>query len=183
MAIATQEREAEVLRRLTESEAGQAMLAEQAAELVKERASKVAEIVTARAAAETELPPLRDAVAKALTKAEKAKEAYDSAVTAWRTADSAGDGASTASRSLIERLEGELRETADPAIGAFIHEMSGEYDATRRSGSTNYDATNARLAAITAARAEAEAMKLEALTADELQARLQALADGLPTLR
>lgn len=174
--------EADVLRRLTESDAGQAMLNEQAAELVKERKGQVAEIERLREELLEQIPALNTAEEQARAKLERAKEAEKSALDAWRIAETARMSAHTEKDQLVGKLEGKLLQSADPAIHGFVREMSREFDATRKSGSTNYEATNARLAAITAARRKAEVLKLQALTAGEVSSRIEALRRGLPAV-
>ncbi len=180
--MATATREARVLERFAESPAGQALLDAQAAELVEERKGQAAEVAQLRADHLAELPRLTVSVEREKGKVEKAQKALETAREGYRVAYLAEAEARSSTDAKVGRLEGSLRETANPLIGEFVREMSRESDATRCSGSTDYPAINRRIVAITAAREEAELLTLEALTEDQVHERIEALARALPAV-
>ncbi len=198
MGTATKDQEADVLRRLTESPTGEALLAEGTAETLEERKAQVAELAQVHASAETELPAARDAEVKAQAKTLRAWEAYQTALAASQQAGSANAGANLAASTAIERLQASLIKTADPAIDEFLRELAyrneiamGRGAAPRAatgqwithplaSNPNDHEVNEARHKAVVAARQEAEGLKLEALTADEARERLQKLVNGLP---
>jgi hypothetical protein len=96
-------------------------------------------------------------------------------------------------------LEGELRESADPRLAAFateaqaeIQELCSRWPRGYESFQTTHPLTgshktysngatlNARIAALRRAVAFVEALKLEPLTAEQIEQQLQALRDALP---
>jgi hypothetical protein len=99
----------------------------------------------------------------------------------------------------LQRIEAELRASADPRIDVFIRDLEAEIDAICLEGPTirksapdpltdsvktfsNHRSQLARLQALRNARAAAGVMKLEALTVEEIEARLGALRAGFPAV-
>lgn len=98
----------------------------------------------------------------------------------------------------LSRIAAELVETADPRIIEAVRDLRREEDELCRGGlvysevrnrytdevqtRSNAQALNARVAAIREAIRSAEALRLEALDADEVGERLRVLREGLPAL-
>ena len=192
----------QTITRLLDSDAGKAMAAEVEAQRLVERRTHVEAIKALREREATEIPPLREAVKKTDVARFKVADALKKANRVYDTARSAHDGAAASLTAAITMQEGALRTSADPSIDAFIVELRDLRDHMRRTGwdrikvetnridsfanrifkhVTNREAFLRRIDAIHfEAIPAAEALRLEALTADELATRIAKMRDGLP---
>ena len=189
----------DVIDLLAKTPALKAAMAERDAAMVLRRRGMIGEIRKLDREAERNYAKLTDAVdaAVALVKEREAalwaaRQAYDVAVAAKSTASFAY----TRQRDL---LEAELRESANPAIDAFVDEMRDALYATRKAlGSvervarnevtnksrhvviSNIESVNARVAAINAAIERAQELRVTEADQSVVPAKLETLRAGLP---
>ncbi|MDO8614986.1 MAG: hypothetical protein Q7T33_04535 [Dehalococcoidia bacterium] len=182
-----------VLDRLTSGPIGQRIIEEDAREQLALRKAKAVQIAALTADFEAALPALVDARAKAQARVGAAQTAVETATAALREAAIVESNLRARFARERDALSAELEATADPEIAAFLGELSVLFEQVRRtpinvSGGTlnlvteqrspltgNGEAVQAQLAAINEARLQAEALKLEALSAGEVAGRLAAL--------
>jgi hypothetical protein len=177
------------------SPVGETILADTAVREAAKRkvvADRLAELRTEQGAT---LPALKKAAEAALARVESAREALKMAEQNHAVAAGKHMSKSIELGSLCDRLENLLRDTAPVEIDDFIYEMSELHEENRRrlqvmerTGKrnpiddsapvivhTNLTALNARLAAIRAAMAAAEALRILPIVPLDLDGLLQAL--------
>jgi hypothetical protein len=191
---------ATLLERLEKSDLGQQLLADEQAGLLAHRGQLVREIADLEAAHLAALPTLQEAAAKAAAKLERAREALKPLEVAAGEAALARMSAANTFDSRRAPLEGELRSTASPTIDAFIKELGSLHERVRKEEPSSpslrpfaafpdpddarrADEANARwtgrVARIRSAIAMAQDLKMLALSADELDARLGELRQSV----
>ena len=164
----------------------------------KTAAEKLAKI---DAAAEVSFPKLRAAREAAIAKATAAEIEWHKACAIAQQAQRDLSSASHTHSTELQKLEGQLIETASPEIAIFLSDMRDEYEKTfkkfafhnssetvnvvtgRRAGVNvnNKKSVMARQEAIRDAQAAAEAMRLEP-DQSTVSARLQELRNNLPEI-
>jgi hypothetical protein len=187
------------------SDAGRAFAKEEAAARDAKRAALARELAQVRAEAAKARPALVAAAEKARERLKVAQAALAEAEAAEREARGRQEGASSQAVARAGRLEKALRETAPASIGEFIrqcrHTAAVERDGFSLGGGPPYSipmipehhaanraaaaeaavkqaAYTARQAALAAAVTAAEALALEPLTEEAIEARLAELRRG-----
>lgn len=186
-----------ILDRLVAGPDGQRILAELDAETLEERRRLASEITALNAELEKTLVPLRALEGKALEAVKAAEEALQQA--RQRYQQTAGERRSAVSRHDRERTirVAQLIETAPEAVTAFQRELEQLGEQVRRTGistgsggrhwltrqalpgTSNYATIIATVAAIGEARSAAEALKLEALTGEEVAGKIAELRESI----
>ena len=180
---------------------GQEIAAEAAAIEQDERAQLVSEIARVREEAGAKFGALDAAVVKTRVALDKAARAHATAREDFGRAEEAARTVRASRDSSVSRLEARLRLTCDAAIASMIEGLADEWEKTRRvhpervnygqpiddnrnyRSASNYGSIVARMDACRAAMKEAETLKLLALPATELAARLDRLRASLPAIQ
>ena len=167
-----------------------------------ERASRLQErreLDALRKGQEQELPPLAARVAELFKEVQQADRALREAQAAHGNAIRAKAARNNQLAQAINQHEAALRETASPAIAAFIEQMEEVLDRTRHNkpftftwgvdqwGGQQITGSNgaqvrAFLEAVQAAIASAELLKLEAIADGDVEARLRQLRADLSAI-
>lgn len=187
------------LEKLLGSPTGQALVAkvtaEEQAAVAARRKELAAALVKLDADREREAPALQKLVADAVARNRAAWEALRASEQAIAEAQRQAAGPRFAYDRARQQLEWELLNTAPPQIDAFVHELVELEEAARQQGTTsevdrswtgaqtvrsNHGSVMAHLAGLKAAREAAVALKLEALDAKALAARLDGLRKSVP---
>ncbi len=158
-----------------------------------ERGELAREVAELRRQRDRDLPELAKRHQKAQVRLQAARDTLAEA----RRLENAAQSASMSARSRFEHriyaLEGQLRASADPAIAEFIGELdelvlagravkpeTAKYGPQRSKEVSNHEGVVARLEAIREARKQAEALKLEVISSDEVAARIEAIRVSIP---
>src|SRR5215472_5754948 len=104
----------------------------EAVKLLDSRRQQAGELMRLRAEREKTIPPLNAALQTAEQQAVAAKKIFDTAIAKVNDARATLTAASATALMAIERVEAQLRRTADPAIDAFITEMELMYEQLRK---------------------------------------------------
>ena len=157
-----------------ETAIGRQMTAERKKEIDSRRAAAIKTIAAIRRREAKEVPPLQDAVMAALLKVKEAEEKAKQAHLVWSQARQRKGSTTTRFDSEVAEQEALLRDTADPAIDAFITVMRARFDRDRHKPGSSAELVQAISVVIN----EAEHLKLEAGVNVEQQ--LNELARALP---
>ena len=171
-------------------------------ERLQERRELQGELDKVRAAHEKAVKPLEKHIDSAAAGRDKAQAALDTATTELNQAHAALMDESNRAENKVAELERKLVVTAPPPIGEFVKTIKDERDelraedtcrqvnplGRRRDGKTVFEVSTdrasreRRLGAMRAAIESATALQYEALTDDDLAARLEGLRAALPGL-
>ncbi len=175
-------------------------------QVLSDREATAARIAALRQEERTAMPALQKAEDDAAARLEEARRALEAAERELNVAAGARSIASLRCSDAISKLEGTLRETADPAIRGFVLEFDKLWESLRAEPAegqrvapdeidlrgfrhpgksfTDYYSRLRRLAAIRAAQIEVrDVVALEIHTAESLGRRLQQLRDSLPAIK
>jgi hypothetical protein len=192
----------EMLRWFIDSDAGKKLVADHEAQLDGQRQQARAEIERLSQENQAKLPELLKAKQQAEKRFLAARQAYKAAALTFSSAQAemvgtaaAYDAGANAQRRLlfdladrdrIDDLRRELEQLHRDCDGLIVRSGHMETDLAtggeQRIGDGNYDKVCARSLAILRAIQECESMKWQGLAGAELDARIQALREGVPTV-
>jgi hypothetical protein len=185
----------QLIERFVKSDIGRRLAAEQRAEDLAARATLVDEVASLQRESGRELARLQAEEARAARAVDVARRDFEAASRRHVEAAAGRRRASLRYDVRIDSIRAELRRTADPQIGTFIRALDRARTVACRAFTvsttthwltgatmveTNAAEIQAQCAAITTAQVAADAMQLEALTAEEITARLEELRDSIP---
>lgn len=120
-----------VARLFLSSPTGKKILEEDRQRRVGDRADLVQQIEEIRAQRDRELPPLRKASDEARRRVDSIRNQLREAEEAYDEAAKAADRVSRGADGRVQRLQLQLRDTADPIIDDFLWQLRNYWDATR----------------------------------------------------
>ena len=174
------------LNNLLNSDTGRQLIKNYHSEQHENRCKMIAEIDTLKMQRNDELKTLNFALDKAQANLDEAQSRLTESETRKHTAAGDVHRATASYKAQIERVNRQLLKTAPEAINDFIIEIKQDMDDLRNTGITktlkqsNAKSLNIRLEAMRKAITEAEIFKL--LEVPDIEHRLQALRDSIPTL-